>query len=69
MPITRWEEGKQDALAESFRSDLEVARSLASFIDDPPDSNYQRGFLAGLRERFIKMQKTVEPRSGGKRDA
>lgn len=33
---------------------------LRGFIDDPPDSHYQRGFLAGLRVQFVMMQTSIQ---------
>jgi hypothetical protein len=45
-------------------TDLEIARSIGSFFVDRPDSPYQHGYLAGLKELFVQMQ-AREPRGTG----
>jgi hypothetical protein len=40
-----------------------VAKGLASFETDPPDSSYQRGFLAALRLVWTEALKQSLPHS------
>lgn len=37
-------------------SDLEIAAQIASFLDDPPDTDFQHGYLAALKQAFVAKQ-------------
>ncbi len=37
-------------------TDLEIAKAIGQFLDDPADSDWQLGYLAALKARFINMQ-------------
>ena len=53
-----FEAGRKVALNdESYESDLEIAEAIGSFYNDPANTDFQRGYLAGLKERFVAMQK------------
>jgi hypothetical protein len=39
----------------SYKTDLEVAQAMGAFIVDPPDTEFQRGYLSGLRERLRQL--------------
>ena len=59
VPEALFEDGKAavDAIREKeFKTDLEVAASIALFLVDPPETTFQRGYLARLKEIFVEMQ-------------
>lgn len=37
-------------------SDLEIAAQIASFLNDPPDTDFQHGYLAALKQAFVTKQ-------------
>jgi hypothetical protein len=44
--------GRDAAIEEAING---IAASIASFVDDPPDSQFQRGYLAGLWELLAAL--------------
>ena len=50
--MTRYQEGCEAAILQAVKFEdriLETAKAIGSFLDDPPDTEYQRGYLAALK--------------------
>ena len=55
-----YKEGYQHALDEAEHMlSIDVVHSIASFRNDPPDSDYQRGFLHAMEYKYWKMSKEL----------
>jgi len=58
MVMADYAEGKLDALKtkEQFTSPIEVASAIGEFDGDPPDDDYQQGYLDGLWEVLDELR-------------
>jgi hypothetical protein len=45
-------------------SDLIIARAIGTFLDDPPDTDFQRGYLVRLKAMFVEKQAAVDAANG-----
>ena len=50
-----FDRGYLAAEAQNESNWLEVAASAATFVDDVPDSDFQRGYLAALKDRLREL--------------